>query len=182
MFVHSVECQWSCCIGYLSILNSTGETEKSVMKPVQGIRFWWGGGCVIGGGEHCGHPVIWSFRSCTFTQFCLLCEFLVITDHTTSLLKFISLGIILHVILWSLASKLCTLPTISELKIYGHPLWGSFSASSSDSWKHWHHKNVCVDDRALSPSHVCNISCVSVAVFHNFMEMWYWCIVQFWGL
>jgi hypothetical protein len=136
--------------------------RKSVMDPVQRFRSWGGG---------CRHPVIWSFRSCTFTQFCLLCEFLVITDDTNSLLKFSSLGVILQVILWSVASILCTLPTISELKVFGHPLWGSWSTSFSASWKYWHHKNVCVDDRALSPSRVCNISCVSLAVFPNFMEI-----------
>jgi len=42
MLLHSREFQWSCCIGYLSILNSTGEIEKSVMEPVQEFGFWGG--------------------------------------------------------------------------------------------------------------------------------------------
>ena len=48
----------------------------------------------------------------------LLCEFLINTDHTYSLLKLSSFHFILHAVLWSLASK----PTIPELKAVGHPL------------------------------------------------------------
>ena len=107
-----MECQWWCCVADLSILNSTGRTEKSVLEPSSGV--WWRGG----GKEYACTQSSEIFVLVPSHSLWLLCEFLINTDHTNSLLKLSSFHFILHAVLWSLASK----PTMPELKAVGHPL------------------------------------------------------------